>query len=85
MKYAILELETERFIAKISEKNIKSLNLFQNKLNYQVFKKVKVFEEVHLDLKVNNGNTGVDNMLRAVQCQIAEDIPTDKLDIQQST
>ena len=44
-----------------------------------------MFEEVHLDLKVNNGNTVVDNMLRAVQCQIAEDIPTDKLDIQQST
>ena len=84
MKYAILELETERFIAKISEKNIKSLNLFQNKLNYQVFKKVKVFEEVHLDLKVNSDNTVVDNMLGAVQCQIAEDIPTDKLDIQQN-
>ena len=66
------------------EKNIKSLNLFQNKLNYQVFKKVKVFEEVHLDLKVNSDNTVVDNMLGAVQCQIAEDIPTDKLDIQQN-
>ena len=80
MKYAILELETERFIAKISDKNEKSLNLFQNKLNYQVFKKVEVFEEVHLDLNVNSGDTGVDNMLKAVQCQIAEDIPTDKMD-----
>ena len=46
---------------------------------------MKVFEEVHLDLKVNSGNTGVDNMLRAVQYQIAEDIPTDKLEIQQNT
>ena len=84
MKYAIQELTTERFVAKICEKNIKSLNLFQNKLNYQVFKKVKVFEEVHLDLKVNSDNTVVDNMLGAVQCQIAEDIPTDKIDIQQN-
>ena len=90
MKYAITELNTNRFIAKISNKNNKSLQLFQNKLHYNVYKRVDVFEETHLeclvkDVDVEEEKSETDNnilaILNSIKYEVAEDIPTDEHDL----
>ena len=85
MKYASTELNTKRFIAKISNKNDKSLNLFQEKLFYNVHKKVDVFEETHLECFITckeDDDNNISNMLQSIKkYEIVEDMPKDKPDI----
>jgi|EP00505_MAST-04D_sp_SCG-Rhode-Island_P002554 RimJ/RimL family protein N-acetyltransferase len=51
MHYAIDELGTTRFVAKISDVNKPSLALF-TALGYQIYAKVECFEETHMEMKV---------------------------------
>lgn len=52
-QYAIEWLGIKRFIAKISQDNTPSLNMFQNKLMYKIYDVVECFDEVHLDWNVD--------------------------------
>eukprot|EP00461_Guttulinopsis_vulgaris_P008374 UN08426 len=55
-QYAIEWLNIKRFIAKINNDNIPSLNMFQKKLNYKIFDVVECFDEVHLDWHVDGAS-----------------------------
>ena len=48
MSYAFSSFGTRKFVAKISDSNVASLNLFQAKLGFEVLRKVDAFEETHL-------------------------------------
>jgi hypothetical protein len=51
MAYMVKELDTARFIAKIGTSNMPSLALFAQ-LGFVEFRRVEVFDEVHLELRV---------------------------------
>lgn len=48
LTYGVRELNLKRFVVKISENNIASLSLFQDKLGFVEVKRVPAFSEVHL-------------------------------------
>ncbi|XP_014674783.1 PREDICTED: N-acetyltransferase 9-like protein [Priapulus caudatus] len=51
MRYAIVELSTQRFTAKIGEENLHSLSMFK-KLGFMETSRSKVFREVTLEIQV---------------------------------
>lgn len=54
LQYAYRELGIRRFVAKITDSNQASLNLFQQKLGFQIVKVMAHFNEIHLARDVAN-------------------------------
>lgn len=54
MAYAREKLKVDVFVAKIKEDNEPSLKLFEKRLQFQFYKKVEAFGEIHLKLPVDD-------------------------------
>lgn len=55
MEFARKQLKKTRFIAKITDDNQPSINLFE-KLGYKLWKNVTVFQEVHYEFDIKEGD-----------------------------
>lgn len=53
MAYARLHLRVQVFVAKVLDTNTPSVELFENVLGFQVYRRVKAFGEVHMKLGVD--------------------------------